>query len=234
MEQPQSDLRPQARTAGLLTESVGAEAVVYDTESAVAHRLRPVAAAVFARCDGTNTVAEISALVSSELAETVGVDDVEDALAQLREHNLLMTPAPEQTDDGVSRRLMLRRTAAVGGAAMAAPLIASIVAPTPAFATNTCKAIGNTLVPCNSSTDCGCPPNTPIGQSCTPSTPGTCGCYAYGSGPDGGFTKCGKPPSGYAGWCAYHPPASLNQSCSPCCASGTNGAPPCVGYPTCS
>lgn len=213
---------PTARTDGLLSEQVGLERVVYDSNNGAAHCLRPVAAAVFARSTGRNPVETIASLVSADLGETVDVEAVEDALAQLREHALLVSP-----DDAgplrvtVSRRTMLRRTAAAGGAVAAAPLISSIVAPTAYAAVNTCVAItSSSPIPCNTSDQCGCPSGTGS-ASCTPSVPGTCGCYTANSG---GFTGCGTPPLGFTGWCAYHPPSG---ACSPPCADGSTGAPPC-------
>jgi hypothetical protein len=199
---------PDARSEGLLTEQVGLETVVYDTESAEAHCLKPVAAAVFAHCDGQRSIAEISTLASRDLGDEVTVDAVEDAVAQLYEHGLL-----KDTDDsdilGISRRQMLRRTATVGGAAMAVPLIASAVAPIPAFATATCTPSSNsTAVGCNSANDCsGGSPFSGVG---------TCGCKV--------FPNCPQPPSGYSGICFFHMPDSSGGHCNPSCADGT---PPC-------
>lgn len=215
MKQPENDFQPQARTTGLLAESVGAETVVYDTESDNAHCLRPLAAAVFARCNGTNSVAEIRALVSSDLGRTIDADEVERALTELHESGLLTTPVTEQThaEVGISRRLMFRKTAAVGGAAMAAPLIASVVAPTPASAIIICHTtdqFGNP-VPCNSGADCGCPPGT-LGQ-CVQSNSGTCLCKD--------FPGCGPLQPGFTGWCAYHLPDARGGTCNPPCANGT-------------
>jgi hypothetical protein len=154
------------------------------------------------------------------LGYPVDVESVEYALAELEEHSLLV--APEEPFN-ISRRQMLARTATVGGAAMAAPLISSIVAPTPAFAVITCYALQSTSpIACNTAQDCGCPAGT--SGSCSPSH-GTCGCYTYGSGPGGGFTACGVPPSGYTGWCAFH--GAQTGNCVPNCAAGPGGAPPC-------
>lgn len=203
---------PAVRAEGLLSERVGDETVVYDSESGAAHCLRPVAAAVFARCNGQSSVQEIAQLVSDDLRHTIDEAAVEDALAQLREHALL--ERPEETEPfqvTISRRSMLRRSATVGGAMAAAPLIASIVAPTAAAAVNICKTTDSSgnPVPCNSAQDCGCPTSS----SCTPSVPGTCLCKE--------FEHCGTPPSGYSGWCAFHPPNSSGVPCSPSCANGT-------------
>jgi hypothetical protein len=200
---------PDARSEGLLTEQVGLETVVYDTESAEAHCLKPVAAAVFAYCDGNRSTAEISTLVSRDLGDDVTIDAVEDAVAQLYEHGLLKDTG-ESDVLTVSRRQMLRRTATVGGAAMAVPLIASAVAPIPAFATATCTPSSNTTaVGCNTDTDCS-------GGSAFSGT-GTCGCKNF----DAFGANCPPPPSGSTGICFFH---TSSGACTPSCAAGV---PPC-------
>lgn len=208
MQGRQKRANPIARSEGLLTEQVGREAVVYDSESAEAHCLKPLAAAVFMQCDGQRSVAEISGLVSGQLGEDVSADDVEDALAQLREHGLLQAAEPESLT--ISRRQMLRRTAGVGGAAMGATLIASVATPIPAFATATCTPSSNThAVGCNTANDCS-------GGSAF-SGVGTCGCKQFPS-------PCPQPPSGFTGICFFHSPDSSGGHCNPSCADGT---PPC-------
>jgi hypothetical protein len=198
--------KPIARSEGLLAEQVGAETVVYDTDTAEAHCLKPLAASVFAYCDGKRSVAQISKLVSKDLGQDVDAEAIAEALEQLHAHKLL------QGDDEmtVSRRQMLRRTAGVGGAAMAVPLIASIVTPIPAFAVNSCTASTNTTaVGCNQATDCS--------GGHTFSGVGTCGCKTFPS-------PCPQPPSGKSGICFFHEPDSSGGHCSPSCADGT---PPC-------
>jgi hypothetical protein len=200
---------PDARSEGLLCEHVGRETVVYDTETAEAHCLKPVAASVFTHCDGKRSIAEISALVSRHLDDDVSVEAVEDAVAQLHEHGLLKEAADSDVFT-ISRRQMLRRTATVGGAAMAVPLIASAVAPIPAFATATCTPSSNsTAVGCNSPSDCS-------GGSAF-SGVGTCSCKAFPS-------PCPQPPAGKTGICFFHEPDSSGGHCQPSCADGT---PPC-------
>jgi hypothetical protein len=116
---------PLARTTDLVTESIGSETVVYDGVSKDAHCLAPLAAVVFAAADGATTVADIAAIASQKLDEPVNVADVELALAELEDRDLMVVPP----DGGVSRRDMLRRTALVGGAALAAPLVVSLATP---------------------------------------------------------------------------------------------------------
>ena len=146
---------PVARDEGLLVEHVGDETVVYDGESKEAHCLTALAAVVFEHCDGRTPVDMLATLATERLGEPVDPLRVQHALAQLEERNLIV--GPPTRGNGLSRRDMLRRTAAVGAAAASAPLITSIVVPTPAAAaTPTC---GDILC-------CPCNPGADIGQPC--------------------------------------------------------------------
>jgi len=116
---------PQARTTDLVAEAIGSETVIYDGATKDAHCLAPLAAAVFAAADGKTSLADIAAGASAKLGEPVDLVDVESALAELEDRSLIAVA----TGEGVSRRAMLRRTALVGGAALAAPLVASLATP---------------------------------------------------------------------------------------------------------
>lgn len=116
---------PLARTNDLVTESIGSETVVYDGLSKDAHCLAPLAAVVFAAADGRTSVNDIAASAAQKLGEPVEVADVELALAELEDRDLIIAPA----GDGVSRRDVLRRGALVGAGALAAPLIVSLATP---------------------------------------------------------------------------------------------------------
>jgi hypothetical protein len=128
---------PSARTEGLLLEDLGDEIVVFDAESKEAHCLAPVAAAVYAHCDGSNSVDELAALAGSRLGEPVAVDQVEAALAQLGERDLLAS-APPTTRRAFSRRSFVRKTAVATAAAAAAPMVTSMVTTARAQGTASC------------------------------------------------------------------------------------------------
>jgi hypothetical protein len=84
----------------------------------------------------------------------VSVEMVWETLDLLARQELLLQ-APE-IDAGVSRREVVRKAALIGaGAAAAAPLVRTIVAPTPAHAVSPgeCQQVGE---PCSDGTDC-CP-----------------------------------------------------------------------------
>jgi hypothetical protein len=129
MSRKKSEALPEARTERLIVEEVGAEAVVFDEDSAQAHSLSPLAAAVFAGSDGGRSVTELAEFAGARLGESVDVEQVQDALVQLDELGL-MAVAPKV----ISRRALLRKTAAGAavGAAFSAPLISSVL--TPAYA----------------------------------------------------------------------------------------------------
>ena len=113
-----------ARSDGLLVEQVGPETVIYDSESREAHCLSPVAAAVFADADGHTGVKDLAIRAASATGEQVDEAQVEAALAQLEERGLLVAPP-----NGISRRQLMRRTAAATAAVSAVPMITSIITP---------------------------------------------------------------------------------------------------------
>jgi hypothetical protein len=150
---------PAARSEGLLIEPIGGETVVYDTHSKQAHCLKPLAAIVFDRSDGSTTVGEIATMAAERLGEAVSDADVADAVAQLEGVGLLQTVLIVRTGDhlnlsngnGVSRREMIRRAGFVGaGAAVATSLITSVVPPS-AFALS---GIPAGCTGCSKNSDC--------------------------------------------------------------------------------
>jgi len=123
--------RVPVRAGGLIVESLDDESLVYDTRNDRVHSLTPLAATVFRRCDGHSTLAEIAT------AASISLEDAATAVAILEERELLAPAA------GHSRRETLARAAALGiGALGAAPLIRTIVAPTPAQAITGCLPDG--------------------------------------------------------------------------------------------
>ena len=109
--------RPVARDEDLLVEHLGDETVVYDNRTKEAHCLSPLAAVVFGQCDGRTTVEGLAELATERLGEPVDEAGVIDALAQLQERDLLAIPPR----DGLSRRQMIGKSAAAGGALWALP-----------------------------------------------------------------------------------------------------------------
>jgi hypothetical protein len=115
---------PRARTGELVVEDVADEVLVYDQRNDQAHCLSRDAAMVWRVCDGASSPGEIATALGLEPAT------VNRAIEELDECGLLDS-APVA---GVTRREAAIRMAKVGGAAVTAPLIYSIMAPTPALA----------------------------------------------------------------------------------------------------
>lgn len=144
-------MTPRSRANGLVVRHLPDEVVVYDTDSHQAHCLNRTAAAVFLHADGRRTLSEIAALVGPG----TGRDTVRDALDQLAAAGLLESAPAEPAS---SRREVLQRVGL--GAAVLAPVVASLLVPTPAEAAATC-------IPVASCTDQN------VGQPCYISNPGT-------------------------------------------------------------
>lgn len=159
---------PRARSEHLVIEELDGEVLVYDTERHHAHNLGGLAAAVWRACDGRRTPAEIAAVVAGSYPESDQAS-IADALRQLRARHLLSTPGVAATPTGasddagdaddagarvadrmVSRRRALRRIGIGMAAGLAAPIIQSIVAPTPAHAFSCIPSGGS----CSASAQC--------------------------------------------------------------------------------
>jgi len=148
--------KPIARKQGLVIQELPDEVLVYDLERDRAHCLNQTAAFVWQRCDGKNTTQQIARTLGRQFDCAVDEKIVWLALDQLgRNHLLDRQPAPPPALLGMNRRAMVR---ALGiAAAVAIPLVTSIVAPTPVQAL-TCIPQGggctNGGVPCCGNFNC--------------------------------------------------------------------------------
>ena len=128
------DLKAQlvtARSHRVVSEAAGDEVVVYDLDTDEAHLLSPNVASIWKAADGAHTVEQLmNAVVADGPEQAASI--VWSGLEQLQEKRLLdgvvLLPA---SPVGMSRRAMLKR---IGIAAIAIPVITTIVAPTPAAA----------------------------------------------------------------------------------------------------
>lgn len=171
MGDPKPAVNPRARRDRLVVRELPDELVVYDLERHQAHCLNPTAAVVFQGADGEATVNDLAA----NLRRDLGVSNAEHlvwlALDRLgRAHLLEDAPEPPAEPEGHSRREVLRRA---GLAAAFLPVVASILAPTPAEAAATCVQ-----------GDAGCA-GQPFGTPCYNTNPADCGinctCDAVGT-----------------------------------------------------
>lgn len=136
----------EARKEGLLVHPLSDEVLVYDLDRHKAHCLNKTAALVWNRCDGKTSVAELAQKLEDEVGAPVDEQLVWLALDQLRRTRLLRqeTPpvhtarSPLQTA-GLSRRELIKRAGI--GAAIALPIVTSILAPTPAQAATQCSTV---------------------------------------------------------------------------------------------
>jgi hypothetical protein len=131
---------PRARRNKLVVQELSDEVLVYDQERDKAHCLNQTAAQVWRQCDGQTDVATIAARLGKEFNAPVDERVVWFALDQLSRDSLLEAPVTSPGFmAGMTRRQMVR---AMGfAAAIAVPVISSIVAPTTAQAVS-CLANG--------------------------------------------------------------------------------------------
>jgi hypothetical protein len=127
---------PQRREEDLLVRSLSDETLVYDLKRDQAHCLNATAAAVWHRCDGRTSVAQLAAMLRREC--NIGADEnvVWLALRRLQKARLLQTRVdPPSNLPRRSRRELIR----VLGVAAAVPAVMTILAPEAiAQASDTC------------------------------------------------------------------------------------------------
>ena len=128
---------PRARVDGLVIRDLPDEVLVYDLDRHEAHCLSRSSAAIWRRCDGRSTAAQIAKGLTGEL-EPLDADMVWVALRRLDKAHLLQQPLPKGHAPSLSRREMLKRAAAVGGLS-----VLSITVPTAALAASGCIASGS-------------------------------------------------------------------------------------------
>jgi len=138
---------PRKRTR-LVVRELQEELLAYDLSSHRASCLNRGAAEVFRACDGRRSCAEIASVASERLETRVGERYVELALERLVRSGVV-EPAPVHSP---GRRAALRRLVAT--AALALPVVTTVLAPEPAEA-QTCRPNGSS---CASSSQCcsGC------------------------------------------------------------------------------
>jgi hypothetical protein len=122
--------RPLARSEDLVIEEVEDELLVYDRKAQRAHCLTGPAARVWRACDGTMDAEALAASLDMS-ADTVDKAFDELEAAGLLEQGLeILKGNGNGNGHGITRRELTKRSAQVGTAAVAAPLVLSIAAPT--------------------------------------------------------------------------------------------------------
>jgi hypothetical protein len=136
---------PRARQEGLIIQKLHDEVLIYDQTRHKAHCLNQTAAAVWSHCDGRNSISDIARRAGKDLGAPINDAFVWSALKQLAGSKLL-EDAIEVTASmkSLPRRQMMKLGLS---AALAAPLIISIVAPTAmAGGSSSCRPSGASCV----------------------------------------------------------------------------------------
>ena len=141
--------KPSARKEGLIVQTLADETLVYDLDRDLAHCLNHTASLIWHRCDGRTTTKQIARALAADLSLPVDEKLVWLAVDQLGRHHLLIGGPPTTPISGMNRREVMRALAV--SAAIAVPVVASIVAPTPAQAATGLAPDGS---PCTSGAQC--------------------------------------------------------------------------------
>ena len=160
MKRP-GQVKPEARSEGLIVEDFADELIIYDLDQDKAHCLNPPAALVWKRCDGKNSVSELSRYIGGGRESAADEEIVRLALDELGRAGLLRAPegAPR-----ISRRDVLFT---LGSATLALPFVTTILAPTAAeAASGVCQSLSCTD---GTSGDAFC-----AAQACGPCVAGKC------------------------------------------------------------
>jgi hypothetical protein len=147
------------------------EVLVFDLETNKAHCLNETAAFVWKRCDGTQSVADITRAFGNESGAAVEESLVWLAIDQLNESNLLAETV-KANFNGQSRREVIKK---IGLAAVVAlPIVSSLVAPSAASAATCSGAAGSPCVG-NGNPGICCGGNCCEGQAFPCNAMNTCG-----------------------------------------------------------
>ncbi|MFV0389178.1 MAG: PqqD family protein [Pyrinomonadaceae bacterium] len=121
-------IMPKCRRNEIVVQDFENEVLIYDLSSNKAFSLNKSSAAIWKRCDGEHSIAEVAEELSIEFDASVSDDFVRLALEQFRKDSLLdEDEATEGFFEGLSRRQVIRN---VGLASIISlPLVSSLVAP---------------------------------------------------------------------------------------------------------
>jgi len=141
-------LMPEARKEGLIVRELSGEVLVYDRDRSKAHCLNSTAALVWQYCDGKTPVSQIARTIESAINVPVDEEVVWLGVEQLNKSKLLKSTTVPSQMSGLSRRDVMKRIGLA--AAVALPVVTSIIAPSAAQAAN-CLPSGQG---CTSSAQC--------------------------------------------------------------------------------
>lgn len=124
---------PIARKDELTTQEIAGETLVYDLKRHRAHCLNAAASAVWKYCDGETTISVMTEKLHKETGLPADETVVQLALKQLQTAGLIDCERPAGPAERLPTRREIARRLAIP-AALALPLVSSIIAPTPAMA----------------------------------------------------------------------------------------------------
>jgi len=128
---------PRALRSNIFTESLADETILYDKAAHKAHSLNKTVAMVWESADGQKSVGEIAGVLHRNLGLPEDRSIVLLALEELQTAGLLeTTPEVGEGEERPSRRQVARRLALAGASVGLVPLVASVLAPTPAMASS--------------------------------------------------------------------------------------------------
>jgi hypothetical protein len=132
-------MQPLRREDELVVRELSEETVVYDRQRDKAHCLNRTAALVWRHCDGQTSVAEVAKLLHEELGMPADEQLVWHALVRLDKARLLAERLhPAKAGPRRSRRELIK----MGVAAVAVPVVMTILAPSAAMAASPCTPNG--------------------------------------------------------------------------------------------
>ena len=148
MREPIGSFAPRARSDNLIVKDMGDELLVYDPERFQAHSLNDLASRVWRLSDGIKSVSQIASALKVETGSPVDVHLIWLTIDQLAKARLLNEDQTAVIAGRLSRRDLLVRLGV--GAAVALPVVTSLVAPKAAQA-STCLSSGST---CSTGAQC--------------------------------------------------------------------------------
>ena len=126
--------KPLARSEDLVIEELEDEVLVYDAKNQQAHCLASAAAKVWRACDGTKDVPALAESLALSVDDVTRALETLDGVELLENQGLQIVTNGDGNGDGLTRRELGRRSAKVGAAAAAAPMLYSVAVPSPAAA----------------------------------------------------------------------------------------------------
>ncbi len=118
------------------------EFLVYEEETNRAHCLNQTAAEVWKLCDGKRTIAQIVHTMEKQSRSPVDEQVVMTALTKFAKAGLLQNGDALSSHAGTLSRREAARKIGVAAAALALPVVTSILVPTPADAASPCHTLG--------------------------------------------------------------------------------------------